>query len=207
MTEYLAQRLTALLFRKLQIEEEEFELYELGMEVIVSTSYTAAAILLMALLFGHLAEAVIFLVCFMTLRNYSGGYHAKTRVLCFVTSLLCYLSVEMLAFLLTMLPGSLFPGMIIMGLFVNFVVFWCIAPQENPNKKLTPGWKKHNRFMTLLILLFDTMIALLGLCLENSMLSRQIWATLMEVQILLWLAKKGRYDYEKEYGKIDPEDS
>ena len=53
MTEYLSHKLTALLCRKMQIDEDEAELYELGIEVLISTGFTSAVIILVEIGRAH----------------------------------------------------------------------------------------------------------------------------------------------------------
>lgn len=190
VTEYLSRKLTRLLCRKVRIEKDEVALYELGIEVIVSTSITSAVIILIGAALNQVIEALIFLACFITVRNYSGGYHAKTRPGCFATSVTCYLSAAGIAFLESRFSGHAFVIMIGIGLLVILATFYRLAPAENPNKRLTPGWRKHNRNMTFIILFFWVGAGLLGSLFGAGDAARQIWATLLVTAILLWMVRR-----------------
>lgn len=190
MTEYLSHKLTVLLCRKMQIEEEEAELYELGIEVLVSTGLTSAVVILIGTLMRQAVEAVVFLACFMTLRNYSGGYHAKTRTGCFATSIVCYLSSAGIAFLTGRLSGQTSIIWMGIGFTIALVLFVKLAPAENPNKRLTPDWKRHNKALTFVVLFFWTGVMLIGSLFGAGCVVRQIWATLLIIAALLWKARK-----------------
>lgn len=190
MTEYLSHKLTVLLCRKMRIEEDETELYELGIEVLVSTGYTSAVIIFIGALLHRTVEALIFLACFITLRNYSGGYHAKTRVGCFVTSIICYLSSVGIVFLTGRLPVRALVFFMCIGLMAVLALFYKLAPAENPNKRLTADWKKHNRKMTFIVLFFWIGTGLLGSLAGAVGAASQIGATLFIVAALLWKVRE-----------------
>ena len=190
MTEYLSHKLTVLLCRKMQIDEDEAELYELGIEVLISTGFTSAVIILVGILLHRAMESLIFLACFMTLRNYSGGYHAKTRTGCFATSIACYLSSAGAAFLAGRFSGRASAALMGLGFILVFALMYKLAPAENPNKRLTPDWKKHNRAMTFAVLFFWIGTALLGSLFGAAGAVRQIWPTLLIIAALLWKVRK-----------------
>ena len=91
MSEFLAKRITMRFIRKFQIKEEDWDLYYLGIEVIVTTALTSLMIMALGIALRNFFGSVVFLLCFMSIRGYCGGYHAKTRVRCFFVSILCYL--------------------------------------------------------------------------------------------------------------------
>ena len=91
VSEFLAKRITMRFIRKFQIKEEDWDLYYLGIEVIVTTALTSLMIMALGIALRNFFGSVVFLLCFMSIRGYCGGYHAKTRVRCFFVSILCYL--------------------------------------------------------------------------------------------------------------------
>lgn len=190
MTEYISKKVTIFLCRKLEIDDEETDLYELGVEVIVSTLITSGVILLMSLILCNFAGAIVFLSCFITVRNYSGGYHARTRMGCFATSITCYL----ISYGITCAVGytANYAGEVVLtiGLVTALFLFWRMAPVENPNKRLKPEWKKHNRIMTLILLFIWLLLSGFGILLNAKELVRQIWAALIVIAGLLRMARR-----------------
>lgn len=190
MTEYLSHKLLVLLSEKLQIDDSESDLYELGIEVIISTAFTAVCILLIGGILDRLAEAFLFLACFITLRNYSGGYHAKTRIGCFATSIVSYMVSEGIRNQISRISGHELSAVLGIGGLAVAVILYFIAPLENPNKRLLLEWKEHNRKMTFIILSFWIGSGALGLVIGVISIACQIWATLVVVSFLLWIARR-----------------
>lgn len=190
MTEYISKKLTIFLCRKLKIDNDEIDLYELGIEVIVSTLITSSVILLMSLILDNFVGAVIFLSCFITVRNYSGGYHAGTRLGCFATSIVCYLISYGIVYVVAKIPHYIGEIILAAGLAAALFLFWRAAPVENPNKRLKPEWKKHNRIMTFIMLFVWMLLSGLGVWFNTGGLVRQIWATLIVIAGLLWMARR-----------------
>lgn len=54
-----------------------------GLEVLLSTIISVMSAMVVALFFGMFKECIAFLVVFMPLRTYTGGYHASTHIRCF----------------------------------------------------------------------------------------------------------------------------
>lgn len=179
-----------LLSKNLQIDDAELDLYELGIEVIVSTIFTSAFILLIGGMLNRLAEAFLFLICFITLRNYSGGYHAKTRMGCFVASIASYFSTDGIACLIRKIPENVQYFALAAGYFITLVIFYFVAPLENPNKRLLPEWKKHNRVMAFAILYLWIGCSILNMHIGVTSMAYQIWATLTVISFLLWIARR-----------------
>lgn len=190
LTEYLSHKLLVFLSKKLQIDDSESDLYELGIEVIISTVFTSVCIMLIGGMLDHLAEAFLFLGCFITLRNYSGGYHAKTRTGCFATSIASYMAAEVIMSLVSRISGDGLSVVLGIGCLVVIAIFYFIAPLENPNKRLKPEWKKHNRRMTFIILSVWIGCGMLGMGVGAISIACQIWATLVVVSFLLWIARR-----------------
>ena len=77
VSEFLAKRITMRFIRKFQIKEEDWDLYYLGIEVIVTTALTSLMIMALGIALRNFFGSVVFLLCFMSIRGYCGGYHAK----------------------------------------------------------------------------------------------------------------------------------
>lgn len=61
----------------LSVEEKEIILF--GLKQGKSLLYSVLATLLTGLLMGLLWESILFVICFLPLRRFAGGFHAKTR--------------------------------------------------------------------------------------------------------------------------------
>ncbi len=80
----VAARITKRLLRSEVILEEEQEIYEFGVTQGCIILCNLLTMIVLALCFDALAQAVIILLAFMQLRSYAGGIHAKTAGSCYV---------------------------------------------------------------------------------------------------------------------------
>ena len=73
----MANKITAFLVEQGLIENEVRLVFQTGFDVLLSTVIQAAVILLLGMVMDSTIKAVFFLICFYSLRQYGGGFHAK----------------------------------------------------------------------------------------------------------------------------------
>ena len=124
-------------------EDNRSLIYQVGVDVLISTGLTVAGITGFSIVLCNRLGAIFFLLCFMTVRSYSGGYHAKTRTRCFLLTCGSYL--------LTVIPirAKLFHyysfcSFATAGIVI--VVWYLFVPVDNVNKRLPQDWKRTNRY-------------------------------------------------------------
>lgn len=190
MTEFLAKRIAPVFIRIFQIEEEDRDLYYLGIEVIVNTAITSLAILLAGILLHNFLGAFLFLICFSNIRSYSGGYHSKTRWRCFVVTMLCYLCTYAIMKGMLCLNDIWQTIIITFGILGTMLIFARYAPMDNPNKRIMDRIRERNRilaFFWLIVWLFISGFFMFFYKYEPAM---QLWATTIVIAVLLWLARR-----------------
>jgi accessory gene regulator B len=84
------------LIKKGIIKEQESELYLFGIETAMLKVLHLLTYILMGVLIGELTGLLLFLAVFIPLREYSGGYHAATKLKCYIVSCLTVLSMLLL---------------------------------------------------------------------------------------------------------------
>lgn len=67
-------------------KKEKEEIIRYGLDRIKSTCTMTLVTLLMGCIFQVFFQSIVFLVCFIVLRKYAGGYHADTQNRCYVIS-------------------------------------------------------------------------------------------------------------------------
>lgn len=78
----LAQYITGILLKNNIIVNEHLDIYIYGFEVLISGALSLFIGLILGLIFSQLVECIVFLIVFVTLRKYCGGYHADTYLKC-----------------------------------------------------------------------------------------------------------------------------
>lgn len=190
MAEFLAKRMTRIFIRKFHIAEENWDLYYLGIEVITTTVLTSLFIIGCGILLHNCLGSIAFLLCFTTIRGYSGGYHAKTRIRCFCTTILCYICSLVMMKGLLLLHGAAQGIVIAGGILLTVMLFIKYAPVEHPSKRIRQEIKDRNRMFSFVMLFaWYFASALLG-GLHAYEVSSQIWATTIIIAILLCITRR-----------------
>lgn len=87
MSEHIANRVSLWLNRCEIISDEDIELYAYATQVCITTVSPLITFLCISGLLGHIPEGILLVLPFLTIRKYSGGYHAKTALRCFICSI------------------------------------------------------------------------------------------------------------------------
>lgn len=113
------------------VKEEDVELVEFGLRQGIYYIINIAVTLALGVLFREPLAAVFFLLCYIPIRSYAGGYHAKTVLRCFVMSVFIVAAVlgSIHFYAYPLLLGILLLGISVLGL-------WRICPVDNRKRRL-----------------------------------------------------------------------
>ena len=124
------RKITDWLIRSNVIQAEDRDLYDYACRSLVFLLAPFAIALVVGMVFGMVAEALLMAVPYVVLRSFCGGFHLKSIKLCLVVSTLSYLAIFSI------------------GVFVSCDIFYYIAaiisavsidslsPIVSPNKKI-----------------------------------------------------------------------
>lgn len=131
-----SERLTDRLSRGIEISEADKKVAAYGIEGVISSAIGYGLVLSLGAIFRSFAEAVIFSILFSALRQYVGGYHAKTFIACKCTVCIIF----MIELCLSRFLFGTYPFILgnIVGVWFLFVV-WKYAPVRNENKRYYEG--------------------------------------------------------------------
>ena len=150
MIESLSNRVLQLLVDAEVINETEevMEYYKYGIEITISSILNIVIILLIGLISGHFIESILFLICFVPLRQVTGGYHADSYLKCnLIFAILFALLLVVFSFTSSLIT---FNGCVLMAIF-SITVFISDCPIEHKNKPLTPSQKRKNKYMAVIL--------------------------------------------------------
>lgn len=115
-----ATKVAVMLSSKRYIDSDEIDIVSYGLFSIASKVMYGAISLIMGMILDSFVESISFYVCFLFLKKYVGGFHAKTEFRCFVVSTSSiaistlmiflskdYISVAIIAFCLSVIFGIL----------------------------------------------------------------------------------------------------
>ncbi|MCM1173839.1 MAG: accessory gene regulator B family protein [Blautia sp.] len=178
------------------ITKEEKLVYVVGMDVILSTSWQIVLVLLLGIWRGRFPEALIYMLFFLSVRQYSGGYHASTRTRCYLLFTVCYLFADgAAAYVGQSVSGGVFALYSLCSLLFANVVFYFFAPVKNDRKKCSAesmraaGWKAFTAINLWYCLA-------LGALFIRPAITAQIFTAGNTVALLILLCRPGRKRHE-----------
>lgn len=186
MISFFSNWLADFLCNKKIINSEEKEIYVYGYEIIVTTLLGAVLVFVIAAFLNRISETVVFFAVFVITRQFCGGYHAKTRVLCSISFIACYL----LILFTNLVISSIYSPLIHSILLIPYAaVILGYAPIENENKPMDDTDKKNNRRNSILssvvwILLSYALIFVRPIYASTIVLTLLAVAILMMIEII-----------------------
>lgn len=143
MLNYISKSSVQLLMKYNIIQEKEIPVYRYGFELFWSTFLCVISIITVGIITGNFSRVIWFLLYFMPVRTFAGGYHAKSYRNCFLlTNFLNILAM----FLTGVLNGYVVVR--IVGLFfglLSFSYIWIYAPVVFKNHPIKEEIVRKNR--------------------------------------------------------------
>lgn len=122
------------------VQKEDAELYQYGIEYGITVAGNLLASALFGILTGRLGVVLVFLLFYSTLRTYSGGVHCKSKLGCFILSMMILL-VPVFSYEWVMEMVA-FPALFAVGV-IAIVVVLVLSPVESINKPLDDEERKY----------------------------------------------------------------
>lgn len=141
----IKEHLEKLVGKMVEIEyckEEERELIQFGLESAVELSVAVLTTVIIGTFLDLLLECILFLATFGAIRSYTGGFHCKSAVTCYLAS--CSI-ITLTLLVIKYLTEYLVVKTCIALLVVAFPIIWKLAPLETPTKPLDDEENKYFR--------------------------------------------------------------
>src|SRR6056297_1027840 len=114
------------------IESDKQEIYTYGIKQGILIIINIATVVGIGLVLGLLAESMVFLVTYILIRTYAGGYHAKTQLGCYIFSTV---AVTVIPLGIKYIIFSCFIYLI--AALISATIIYVFSPIENINKPLS----------------------------------------------------------------------
>ena len=147
--EKISNAITDFCIRHSQISNENREIYNYGFRLIFADVINFLIITLFGLCIGEIIGSVIFLVTLCGIRKFSGGFHAKSFLICRLSMIATYFLVTIATFFVLKISR-----IITVVVFINLasiIGISLLAPIENVNKKLTTHQVKVNKMKAIVV--------------------------------------------------------
>ena len=149
----IADSIAVLFLKKNIINEDELPVYQYGMQVLICNIAGMLTVLIVGILISRLVESIIFITIYATLRIYTGGYHARTPLVCNIVFLGTYLVTVMLEAL------KVNNSVVWIMYLLSCLIILRFSPIENVNKELDDKEIYRNKSLIISTLLLMILLA------------------------------------------------
>lgn len=182
MLRNLAEDITFLLIKNKIVEIEKREIYIYGLEIILLNGGLLITFLIISLLCGEMVNFLAYLIFFLPMRLFSGGYHAETSEHCFILSTLMFGASIAVSKLIPLLYISNTGKMI--GT-VSILVILVLTPLINENNPLNEAQRRRNRIILCTLLFIDLVFYTLSCNYAWTIASNELIFIIMDAVLLL----------------------
>ncbi len=167
MINVLSRNMTQVLLNRDIIEFDDFNVYLYGFQLMFATIFKGIGLIFIGIAFGYLKEIFIFIAFFSTLRVYAGGYHSKTYLGCFLTTLsMMFISI----WTATAITHFYVPVITLSILIVSYSLVFKYAPVDTENKRLNDREYKKYRKISLNIVFIQIVLIVVMYVFNNDLL-------------------------------------
>ena len=174
--------------QRVGVIQDKFEIYKYGFELLISSLIGISLILIIGLLSNTFSDSLIFLICFILLRQCTGGYHSKTYLSCNLSFMSVYL---IFIYYRNYIAFSYEEILIIV--ITSIVIIFLLAPMEHKNKKMNKEKKSFHKITSRIISFTFLLITLVLYFLKNPTYLVLSYV-LISTSVLLLMGRKGVKD-------------
>lgn len=107
------------------IGENDISVYRYGLEILLLSIIEILSILLLAIWVGNFFETILYFTTFIPIRIFAGGYHANTRLRCYLLSIISY---GLFSLCLFVVPTFLWLNLSKFIAITNLIIIFCFSP-------------------------------------------------------------------------------
>ncbi len=165
-------------------DQDEKEYYQYGIEITISSILNIVLILAIGLLTHNICESFIFLMLFIPIRQFTGGFHASSYFKCNLSFCIVFLSI-LVMYNFTQEILSTYLSILIT--FICIIVIALKCPIENKNK---PILEERTRFHKRIAILLSTIYGIIAIVFIafSYKYGALILYTLLSVTVLIFIA-------------------
>lgn len=176
----ISEKITDTLVENKIITHENREIYRFGIQQGIMLLLNFFTLLIIGLIHGMIFEVFIFILAYVPLRSYAGGFHAKTHTKCYSVSVII-INAVLLIIKYLQISISIYCFLAFLSILIIFV----LAPVEDENKLLDNIEGIVYRKKSRIILLFELLCFIFFLWIECFSIVKTISLSLITLGALL----------------------
>lgn len=150
MIKYISNKILNFIYKNCSLPDDMKEVYQYGIEMTISSILNIILIISISLLVKDFISGIVFLLFFIPLRIYCGGYHATSYFRCNTVFVITYV----LVFLIGTSLSTVFKNYIQVAeviLLLSFIPVLIFSPVKNKHKKLSDSTAKKCRIISIIL--------------------------------------------------------
>lgn len=148
------------------IKDEDKELYEYALGITISALIHILTIVVLGIIFSLLVESIVFYLCFIAIRKFAGGYHAKTAGGCYLFSVLLSVLLLIVLKLSVFNMNDIIAVIVFTASLISLVCIWTMTPLDTENNPLSEKeksiYRKVTRIISLLVFIVFSILLFLN---------------------------------------------
>jgi accessory gene regulator B len=166
--------------RMISIEKQKY--YTYGIELVLNDFLVFLSIALIGTLTGKLFTSFIYALTYCPIRNYVGGYHCKTHMKCYCTTLFLYISMLLFDYYLS--DDRLIVSYILIAIAIPAIFIF--APVDYGNDPICDEDRKKYRVRSIGLIAIAFVVFVLASVLHRTEISFAIsWGIFMVFSLML----------------------
>lgn len=179
MINYISKMITNFFLQQESISEDEKEIYQYGVEITISSILNILLVLLLSMLFRSLLSGIVFLMCFIYVRRYTGGYHAETYFRCNSALCITYIVVFLIS------KGIRISNyVLLLFLLISLIIVVRYSPVNNIHKSLSKIEKKRYHYLAVTVYIMFSIIGFI-IIEVNMFYGKIILLTLFSIALMI----------------------
>ena len=164
----ISNYITNCLIKENVIKESEREVYSYCLNGLLEYLFFSISIIFLSFLTDHFFAGILFLSMLFFIKSFTGGIHAGNPVLCYISSCLLFILLNMLAMFFSVFSRPELGS-------IAFLISITIKPVPCPNKKVSPKLLFRSRLISgingLIFLLISVLLYINGIDYESSIIN------------------------------------
>lgn len=194
MLRNISSRLADKLLAQKKFCHYDREVYIYGIELIISTLAGLISIIGISKLYSDTILGVVFIIFFVPLRLFTGGYHAKTYGKCYFVSMFSFGILLSIQHFLWNKISSVF--WIFLLLAADFYITQNV-PMINRNQEISPRKRQMSKIIARKIVFIEGLLILLLAIVDKRIMSMAVLSVWLVVTFMLLANKYFRLTYKK----------
>lgn len=167
MISKLSSKLVATLINQETIDEGDRALYEYSLFILLSYIYFLIITVLAGVILHIPLQSLIFFISFSFLRQFAGGYHAKTEGRCLVITSSLAVSSMVITNISLFINSNI---IIVLTAILSSMIIVVCSPLDTAEKPLEPYEKQKYKRVTAIIILILLAITIIAFILKKDVL-------------------------------------